>query len=131
MINPRPSDLELQVLSVLWENGPSTVRQILSAIPDGKKRAYTTVLTVMQVMEKKGLVSHTRDGLTHIYRPRLKKQQVLKPLMKELLKNVFRGSPSTALQYLLDDAAVDEHELSEIRKLISTHARHARKKGGK
>ena len=53
MKNPQPSNLEMQILSVLWEHGPSTVRDILGKIPDGKKRAYTTVLTMMQIMEKK------------------------------------------------------------------------------
>ena len=51
----RPSDLELQVLAVLWRRGPSTAREVMEALPDGKHRAYTTVLSVMQVMEKKEL----------------------------------------------------------------------------
>ena len=56
MKSVKPSDLEMQVLSVLWERGPSTAREVLEAMPDGKKRAYTSVLSVMQVMEKKGLL---------------------------------------------------------------------------
>ena len=52
----KPSDLELQILSFLWEKGPSTAREVLEAIPDGKKRAYTSILSVMQVMEKKGFL---------------------------------------------------------------------------
>ena len=64
MKNPQPSNLEMQILSVLWENGPCTVRDILDKIPDGKKRAYTTVLTMMQIMEKKKLVTHKSVGNT-------------------------------------------------------------------
>ena len=64
----KPTDVELQVLSVLWQRGPSTARQVLEAMPDGKARAYTTVLTVMQVMEK-GLLTHTREGMAQSYKP--------------------------------------------------------------
>ena len=63
----KPSDLELQVLSVLWDHGPRTVREILERIPDGKERAYTTVLTILQGMSRKGLVTHTQEGAAHVY----------------------------------------------------------------
>ena len=119
MKQTRPSDLELQVLSVLWGKGEATVRDVLGALPDGKKRAYTTVLSVMQVMEKKGLLCHKRDGLTHVYRPKVKRGRVLKPLMQNLVKTVFGGSPSAAVQYLLGDGKVDAQELSEIRRLLA------------
>ena len=69
MAEVRPSELESQVLAVLWERGPSVVRDVQEALPDGKQRAYTTVLTTLQVMEKKGFVAHTREGLAHVYRP--------------------------------------------------------------
>ena len=118
----RPSDLEMQVLAVLWEKGPATVRQVLDALPDGKQRAYTTVLSVMQVMEKKRLLDHTRDGLAHVYRPRVTRNQVYRPLMKDLLTNLFAGKASTAMQFLLAEADVDEAELKEIRKLINDRA---------
>ena len=122
MKTTRPSDLEMQVLAVLWEKGPATVRQVLDALPDGKQRAYTTVLSVMQVMEKKRLLDHTRDGLAHVYRPRVTRNQVYRPLMKDLLKNLFAGKASTAMQFLLAEAEVDEAELKEIRKLINDRA---------
>jgi BlaI family transcriptional regulator, penicillinase repressor len=122
MKNVRPSDLEMQVLAVLWEQGPATVRQVLDRLPDGKQRAYTTVLSVMQVMEKKGLLDHTRDGLAHVYRPKVTRKQVCRPLMKELLTNLFAGKASTAMQFLLAEAEVDEAELKEIRKLINERA---------
>ncbi len=62
MTRPRPSDAEVQILSVLWERGPLTVRELREAMPDGKGRAYTTVLSLVQIMEKKGLVGHTAQG---------------------------------------------------------------------
>ena len=123
MKSPRPSDLELQVLTVLWERGPSSVRAVMEAMPDGKERAYTTVLSVMQVMEKKGLLGHTVQGQANIYHPLVKRQQVLRPLMKELLRNVFGGSPAVALQSLLDSGRVSDAELAEIRQVIQQASR--------
>ena len=72
---PRPSEMELQILAVLWEHGPSTVRAIRQLLPDGKNRAYTTVLTLVQIMEKKGLVGHTSQGQAHVYRPLVARRQ--------------------------------------------------------
>jgi predicted transcriptional regulator len=118
MKRQKPSDLELQVLSVLWESGSATVRDLLKAIPDGKKRAYTTMLSVVQVMEKKHLVTHDRDGLTHVYRPTVKKKDVLPPLLRSLTTNIFGGSPAKVLQSLLDSTEISEEELAEIRRLV-------------
>lgn len=108
----------MQVLSVLWQHGPLPVREVLDRLPDGKKRAYTTVLSVMQVMEKKRLLDHTRSGTTHVYRPLVTRRQVCRPLMKDLVRNVFGGSAATAMQFLLNEADVKGDELNEIRRLI-------------
>lgn len=121
---PRPSELELQVLSVLWERGPLSVREILDAMPDGKQRAYTTILSVLQVMEKKKLVSHKRQGQSHVYHPLVERQQVLRPMFREMLRNVFGGSPAQAVQYLLDSSRPDADELAQIQQLIEDAARH-------
>ncbi|MCL2329741.1 MAG: BlaI/MecI/CopY family transcriptional regulator [Phycisphaerae bacterium] len=117
----RPSDLETQVLSVLWKKGPMSVRDVMAALPDGKKRAYTTVLTVLQVMEKKGLLDHKQDGLAHIYFPKVKQREVLRPMMRDLLQNVFGGQASMAVQHLLAEANVDAEELEQLRKLIQQY----------
>jgi predicted transcriptional regulator len=114
-----PSEVELQVLSVLWERGTASVHDVRAAMPDRKDRAYTTVLTVMQNLEKKGLVTHTQQGQANIYRAAVKRQQVLRPLMKGMLANVFGGSPAQVLQCLLDSTRVDADELEEIRRVLA------------
>lgn len=116
---PRPSDLELQVLTVLWEQGPLPVATIREAIPDGKSRAYTTVLSVLQGLERKGLVDHTTKGQANIYQPLVKRQQVMRPLMREMLQNLFGGSAARAVQSLLDSTPVDSDEMSQIRELLA------------
>ena len=115
MPHVRPSELELQVLAVLWDKGPSSVRAVLEAMPDGKDRAYTTILSVMQGLEKKGLVGHTQQGQANVYHALKPRGQVLRPMMKDLLRNVFGGSPARAVQCLLDGAALGDDELAKIR----------------
>jgi predicted transcriptional regulator len=118
MATARPSELELQVLAVLWDRGPSSVRSVMEAMPDGKDRAYTTILSVMQGLEKKKLVGHTPQGQSNLYRALLPRGRVLKPLMKDMLRNVFGGSPARAVQCLLDGAALGGDELEKIRQVI-------------
>jgi len=119
---PQPSNLELQVLSVLWERGPQTVREALEAMPDGKPRAYTTMLSVLQVMEKKGLLTHTTKGNAHVYKPAVGQRQTVGPLLRRLVANVFGGRVSSVLQHLLHDTRVDEAELAALRRMIAEAA---------
>lgn len=128
---PQPSDLELQVLSVLWREGPATVRRVMAALPDKKPRAYTSVLSAMQVMEKKGLLDHERQGNTHIYRPMVTRRQVLGPLMRQLVRNVFGGRPSEAMAHLLSEQEVTAEELDEIRRLLDATPRPEPKRKGR
>jgi predicted transcriptional regulator len=121
----KPSELEQQVLAVLWDQGPSTVRDVLTALPDGKERAYTTVLTVLQILEKKGLARHTRDGLAHVYHAKVTREEVVQPMLKGLVKGVFGGDPARVVQALLQSGSVGPDELKQIRKLINDAAREA------
>jgi len=129
MKKSRPSDLETQVLSVLWKHGPSTVRQVFSQLPDGKERAYTTVLTVLQGMERKKLVSRTRDGAAHIYRAEIDRDEVGQPVVKTLLQNVFAGDPARVVQALVDSADVTAEDLKQIRRVINQAARDVQRRG--
>ena len=116
-----PSRLELQVLSVLWERGRATVREVQEALPDGKTRAYTTVLTVLQVMEKKGLLTHVSEGNTHVYQPTTTRRQTIGPVLKNFVRQVFGGSPVTVMQQLLAEHEVSPEELSRLKQLIAEH----------
>ena len=123
MKNREPSRLEMQVLSVLWQRGGSTVREVMRVMPDGKRRAYTTILSVIQVMEKKGLVSHVAEGNVHVYQARVSRQKVTGPWLRGLVSQVFGGSTATALQHLLAENEVSRHELDEIKEIIARHER--------
>jgi len=128
-VKAKPSDLELQVLGVLWEHGPQSVRDLLPLLPDGKARAYTTLLTVLQGMERKQLVDHRREGLTYIYSPLVTHQEVVEPVLKTLLKHLFAGNPAKAVQALMNASEVSAEDLKQIRKVITQAAKEAENKG--
>ncbi len=117
----KPSEFEMQILATLWKHGPLTVREMLERLPDGKKRAYTSVLSVMQVMEKKKLLGRTREGLTDRWRPAVEEAQILGPFMKNLVARIFGGSAPKALQCLFKEGEVDASEIEEIRQLLDTY----------
>lgn len=118
----KPSDLELQILGLLWRNGPATVRDLLDKMPDGKKRAYTSLLSALQVMEKKGLVSREREGLTDRWRPLVTESGIIGPFFRNLVANVFDGKATHAMQHLLRETEVDAADLAEIRRLLDAHS---------
>ena len=93
-----PSELEMQVLGILWERGPCTARQVLDNLRDGKTRAYTTILTVMQVMHRKGLISRMPgEGLAHVYKHAVTRKQVFKPFFGKLVSKVFGDAAGSSL----------------------------------
>src|SRR5690606_11239442 len=128
MPTQRPSDLETQVLLVLWEHGPATVRRILDLLPDGKARAYTTVLTVMQGMDRKGLVTRTKEGTAHLFHPAVERDEVVQPVMRTMLRNLFGGDPSKAVQALLDSSDVAAETLRQVRRVIDEEVRSQKEK---
>lgn len=108
------------MLALLWERGPMTARQVLEAMPDGKQRAYTSVLSVLQAMERKGFVNHTSEGVTNVYAAQVTQEQALRPMLRDLVRNLFGGSPATAMQQLLDNVDVSDDELDAIESLLRT-----------
>jgi len=72
----------------------------------------------MQVMEKKGLLKHTRRGVTHVYRPAMEKHKILRPFVRKVVTEVFGGRPTAVMQALLDDGQLSDEELAEMRKLL-------------
>jgi BlaI family penicillinase repressor len=120
MKSGQPAEFELQILGVLWENGPMTVRQVMEQLTDGKERAYTSVLSVMQVMQKKGQLRtlRKRDGLANVYDAKLKRENVMTPILKGLANRVFGGRASDVLQHLLGSQPVDPVEIQRLRKML-------------
>ena len=114
----RPTDAELQILRVLWAEGPCTVRQVLEQLPDEKQVGYTTVLKLLQVMAQKGLVERDETSRSHVYRPVHSEERTQRHLVRDLVERAFGGSAEAlVLQALSDDEASSE-DLLEIRNLL-------------
>jgi predicted transcriptional regulator len=116
---PRPTDAELAILRVLWERGPSTVRQVHEVLGTRERAtAYTTALKLLQIMTEKGLVRRDDSDRTHIYHPRLTQEQTQRQLVRDLLDRAFGGSASKLVMQALNARRATAEELGEIRKLI-------------
>jgi predicted transcriptional regulator len=115
---PRPTDAELAILRVLWERGPSTVRQVHEVLSRDRTTAYTTALKLLQIMSEKGLVRRDETERTHIYHPRLSEEQTQRQLIRDLLDRAFGGSSSKLVMQALATRRASAEELGEIRRLI-------------
>src|SRR5215471_20111882 len=89
---PRPTDAELAILRILWERGPSTVRQVHDQLARDRSAAYTTALKLLQIMTEKGLVERDERERTHVYKAKLSEDQTQRQLVRDLLDRAFGGS---------------------------------------
>lgn len=115
---PRPTDAELSILRVLWQLGPSTVRQVHEVLMRDRPTAYTTALKLMQIMTEKGLVRRDESDRTHIYHPRLSQEQTQRQLIRDLMDRAFGGSSSKLVLQALASKRASSDELAEIRRMI-------------
>ena len=115
---PRPTDAELEILQVLWQRGPSTVREIHSVLNARRPTGYTTVLKFLQIMTDKKLVRRDASQRTHVYRSGASQEQTQRQLLSELTTRAFGGSPAKLVMQALSSKKASADELAEIRKLL-------------
>ncbi len=115
---PKPTDAELGILRVLWEHGPSTVRQIQQVMDRARPTGYTTVLKLLQIMTEKGLVQRDERERSHVYRPRLSQDQTQRQLLGDLVDRAFAGSTAQLVMQALSSRKTSAEELAAIRKLL-------------
>lgn len=113
-----PTEAELEVLAVLWDRGPSTVREVNEVLDAKKPTGYTTTLKHMQLMTEKGLLVRDESMRPQVYRPALSKEKTQKRLVKELLKRAFDGSAAQLVLRALATEEARSEELAEIRELL-------------
>ena len=115
---PRPTDAELEILRVLWEHGPATVRQVYEAISRTRETGYTTVLKLLQIMTDKKLVLRDESERSHVYRARYEQEQTQRQLVDDLLTRAFGGSTEKLVLQALSTRRASQAELAEIRRLL-------------
>ncbi len=115
---PRPTDAELAILRVLWERGPSTVRQVHEILSEQRPMGYTTVLKLLQIMTEKALVQRDESSRTHVYVARYSEEHTQRQLVGDLLDRAFGGSSTKLVMQALAARKATPEELSEIRRLL-------------
>jgi BlaI family penicillinase repressor len=115
----RPTDRELTILRILWDNGPSTVRQVNEAMSQDEDTGYTTTLKLMQIMAEKGLVLRDDSQFKHVYRPALTEEKAQKQLIGDLLEKAFSGSAEKLVMRALSAKKVSAKELASIKKMLT------------
>jgi BlaI family transcriptional regulator, penicillinase repressor len=112
------TEAELRLMEVLWEQGPSTVQQVLEALPDESPLAYNSVLTTIRILEKKGYVRHIKDGRAYIYRALIEREEASRSEIRHLAHRFFQNSREMLVLNILEDRGVDAEELNRLRQLL-------------
>lgn len=115
----QPTDSELEILQVLWEHGPSTVRLVNEQLNAKRQVVYTTTLKLMQIMTEKGLLIRDKEKMTHVYDSKIPKSEVQQDLVDSFLNKVFKGSTASLMMHALGSSAPTQEELEKIKKMIN------------
>ena len=119
---PKPTVSELEILRVLWARGPSTVRDVLDALAEKKKKlGYTGVLKLLQIMAAKGFVSRDESNRAHVYAARRPAETTKRQLAADMLQRVFEGSASQLLMHALAGRRAKPQEIEELRRILDQY----------
>ncbi len=120
-----PTELELEILKVLWDESPLPVREVRARLETEADRplAHSSVITMLNIMHRKGFLRRRKEGKAFLFSPKVKKDNVSGKMMGDLLARVFDGSSSAMVLNLLETADIDAAELAELRKLINRKAK--------
>ena len=112
------TEAELRLMDVLWQQGPSTVQQVLEALPKKSQLAYNSVLTTIRILEKKGYLRHIKDGRAHVYRPLVERAEATRSEIRHLASRFFKNSHEMLVLNILQEHGVDAEELDRLQKLL-------------
>lgn len=112
------TEVELELMTQLWKLGEGSVNDVLEQLPKERKLAYTSVSTILRILEQKGVLKTRKEGRGHIYIPLLAKAEYEAQTIQHVMKNVFDGAPVALVKQLLNSAQLKEEDLAEIKALI-------------
>ena len=119
----QPTPSELEILHILWNRGPSTVREIHDELSKEKDVGYTSALKFLQIMTTKGLVTRSEDQRAHVYTAADPAETTKQQMASDVLQRVFRGSASQLMQHALAGRRASKQEIDELRRLLDEHER--------
>jgi predicted transcriptional regulator len=109
---------ELEIMKIVWRAGASTVRGVYEDLLERRKIAYTTVMTMMNILEQKGYLKKTQKDRAYVYQATRPQKQVIRGMVREFVDRVFNGSAEPLLLHLVEDRRLSEDDLDEIRRLM-------------
>ena len=112
------TDQELEIMKIVWERQTATVRDVYEALLERRKVAYTTVMTMMKILEHKGYLNRKQVDRAYVYRPAQPKNRVIRAMVRDFVNRVFNGSAEPLLVHLIEDRHLTADEIEEIRRLI-------------
>lgn len=115
----KPTESEMEILQVLWEEGDSTVREVHEILSAKKEAGYTTTLKLMQIMYEKGLLKRNDEAKSHIYTAVVKKESMQKQEVNKMINGMFKGSPAKLIMHALGNHRASKEELAEIKKYLN------------
>ena len=116
------TEVELEMMNVLWKRDGGTVNDVIAALPPQRKLAYTSVSTMLRILEQKGVVGSRKEGRGHVYFPKLEKREYETKSLRHLMDSVFDGAPAQLVQRLLEAGSLSEGELEDIKNLLKEKA---------
>lgn len=126
MTTPKPTASELEILHILWERGPSTVREVHETLSSRKPIGYTSVLKLMQIMTSKGTVRRDEEQRAHVYEAVQPAEKTKRQLAADVLQRVFDGSASELMMHALAGHKASKEEVEELRRLLDDYERNIR-----
>jgi predicted transcriptional regulator len=114
----KPTESEMEILQVMWEQGPSTVREVHEILSETKDSGYTTTLKLMQIMNEKGLLNRNDESKTHIYTAAVKKESIQKQVVSKMINGLFKGSSAKLVMHALGNHRASKQEILEIKKYL-------------
>ncbi len=112
------TEAELPLMNVLWSRGPSTVNDVLEALPNDPPLAYSTVLTTLRILEEKGYLKHKKDGRAFLYAPKVQREQAQKSALRQLLSRFFENSAEQLVLNVLKHEKLDAAEMKRLKAMI-------------
>jgi predicted transcriptional regulator len=112
------TDQELEIMKIVWERHTATVRDVYEALLERRRVAYTTVMTMMKILEHKGYLNRKQVERAYVYRPAQPKSRVIRAMVRDFVNRVFNGSAEPLLVHLIEDRHLTADEIEEIRRLI-------------
>jgi predicted transcriptional regulator len=117
------TEVELELMTILWRINEGSVGQVIAELPKGRALAYTSVSTILRILEQKKIVDTRKEGRGHIYIPLMSKADYEGKTVRHVVDHIFDGAPITLIKRLLDTVSINDEELEEIKELVEKNGK--------